>query len=126
MEAPSRPPAVSRRPGEQAWRAVGSAAARIVPNIAMRRPVDLVWPDSPGGSEAPGDTQRFGTASTPGAAPARPIPAPAQPATAPSRTSGNTVVCATALDPALAGRLADEVIRRLDHRARIERERRGL
>jgi hypothetical protein len=30
------------------------------------------------------------------------------------------------IDPALANRLADEVMRRIDHRARIERERRGL
>jgi hypothetical protein len=35
-------------------------------------------------------------------------------------------VCATALDPALADRFADDVIRRIDRRARIERERRGL
>jgi hypothetical protein len=33
---------------------------------------------------------------------------------------------AVALDPALAERLADDVIRRIDRRARIERERRGL
>lgn len=30
------------------------------------------------------------------------------------------------LDPAYVDRLADDVIRRIDHRLRIERERRGL
>jgi hypothetical protein len=40
--------------------------------------------------------------------------------------NGNAVVCATALDPMLADHLADDVIRRIERRARIERERRGL
>jgi hypothetical protein len=36
------------------------------------------------------------------------------------------VVRATALDPFLADRLAEDVIRRIERRIRIERERRGL
>jgi hypothetical protein len=48
------------------------------------------------------------------------------PPAAAGRSRDAAVVCATALDPALANRLADDVIRRIDRRARIERERRGL
>ncbi|MBP6107125.1 MAG: hypothetical protein KA506_11535 [Steroidobacteraceae bacterium] len=43
-----------------------------------------------------------------------------------SRAGDITVVHATTLDPVLADRLAAEVMRRIDYRARIERERRGL
>jgi hypothetical protein len=46
--------------------------------------------------------------------------------TAASRATDKPVVCATALDPVLANRLAEEVIRRIERTARIERERQGL
>lgn len=92
----------------------------------MSRPVDLVWLARATGSAPAADTPRFEASSAAGASAARSIQAVADaPATA-SRTGDNTVVRATALDPTLANRLADEVIRRIDRRARIERERRGL
>jgi hypothetical protein len=47
-------------------------------------------------------------------------------ATTPDPTARASDKRAVALDPALAERLADDVIRRIDRRARIERERRGL
>jgi len=47
--------------------------------------------------------------------------APTPPAACPSSQS-----VTTALDPSLADRLAEDVIRRIERRARIERERRGL
>jgi hypothetical protein len=43
-----------------------------------------------------------------------------------ARPVGKPVICATALDPDLAERFADDLIRRIDRRARIERERRGM
>lgn len=90
------------------------------------RPVDLVWLASPASSATPGDTPRFGTTSAAGASSARSIPAAAQVPAASSRAGDITVVHATTLDPVLADRLAAEVMRRIDYRARIERERRGL
>jgi hypothetical protein len=57
---------------------------------------------------------------------ARSTPNSAHALTSTSRANDNAVVCATALDPVLADRLADDVIRRIERRARIERERRGL
>ncbi len=123
-------------PGEQAWRAWEpaataahfprqGAAARTAAAIAIGRPVDLVWPAAPASAAAPGFAPGFGSAPAVGAASAPSMPAAGVPA--PSGRSGNDGgMRATALDPVLANRLAEEVIRRIDHRARIERERRGL
>lgn len=133
----SRPLAVGRQPSEQTWRTRDPAATathssrhiaapRTASSIAMRRPVDLVWRASPISSLPSDDTPRFGTTSAAGASSARSTQAVAQVPMTLSCTSDNTVVRATALDPVLADRLADDVIRRIDHRARIERERRGL
>ncbi len=136
LESP-RQPAVWRRPSEQAWR-VSDTAARVtrssrptaaprgMSDVAIMRPVDLVWLASPASSATPGDTPRFGTTSAAGASSARSIPAAAQVPAASSRAGDITVVHATTLDPVLADRLAAEVMRRIDYRARIERERRGL
>jgi hypothetical protein len=139
FDAP-RAPVRRLAPGEQAWRAREPAPAALVPGqgaaartmaaIAIGRPVDLVWPAAAASAAAPGAAPRFGSAPAVGAASAPSMPA-AGGATArgpaPAGRSGNdSVVRATALDPVLANRLADEVIRRIDHRARIERERRGL
>jgi hypothetical protein len=92
----------------------------------MRRPVDIVWRANPTISAPSGDTPRFGTTSAAGISSTRSAQAFAQVPTTSSHTSDNTVVRATALDPVLADRLADDVIRRIDRRARIERERRSL
>jgi hypothetical protein len=135
FDAP-RAPARRWAPGEQAWRArepaataarfpPQGAAARTAAGIAIGRSVDLVWPAAAASAAAPGAVPRVGSAPALGGAPAPSMPAAAMPA--PSGRSGkDSAVCATALDPVLANRLADEVIRRIDYRARIERERRGL
>jgi hypothetical protein len=95
-----------------------------VPTRATKRPVDLVWRTSESAASTASDAARPPARYASVPAPARPIPPPSPAATA--NTSRNaTVVCATTLDPALANRLADDVIRRIDQRARIERERRG-
>lgn len=133
----SRPSAVGRQPSEQTWRTRNpaatathfskhTAATPTASCIAMRRSVNLVWRASPTSSAPSGDTPRFGTTSAAGAPSTRSTQAFAQVSTTSSHTSDNTVVRATALDPVLADRLADDVIRRIDRRARIERERRGL
>lgn len=130
-----RPPDAGRRPGQQAWRTrtapaaalaypARTVAAHALPGTAPGRPVDLVWLAAPAGAAAPGALPGFGSA--PDASPASPASAAAAPPAAVQRSGQETVVRATALDPALATRLADEVIRRIDYRARIERERRGL
>ncbi len=134
--ASSRPPAAGRPPGERTWRTSDPAstaryssrhaAPRLVPGIAVRRSVDLVWPASPARS-APSDAMARGaTSAAPGASSMPSIQAVAQAPMGSSRARDNAVVRATALDPVLADRLADEVMRRIDHRARIDRERRGL
>lgn len=133
----SRPSAVGRQPSGQTWRTRNpaatatyfskhTAATPTASSIAMRRPVDFVWRASPASSAPSGDTPRFGTTSAAGAPSTRSTQAFAQVPTTSSHTSDNAVVRATVLDPVLANRLADEVIRRIDRRARIERERRGL
>jgi hypothetical protein len=98
----------------------------MVAGIAIGRPVDLVWPAAPASAAAPGAAPRFGGAPAAGAAAAPSVPAAGIPAAPAGRSGNDSGVRATALDPVLANRLADEVIRRIDYRARIERERRGL
>lgn len=132
-----RPPAAGCGPSELSRRATDPAttamhfsgdyaAPRTSPGIAMRRPVDLVWLASPASAAPPNEPPGVGTALVVGAPSARSIQAVAAAPMGPGFSSDNTVVGATALDPVLANRLADEVMRRIDHRARIERERRGL
>ena len=84
----------------------------------MKRPADLVWRANAECHDDAGRAPRHATTSASASICRRAAPAP-------SRKPDATVVCATALDPALADRLADDVIRRIDRRARIERERRG-
>lgn len=126
VSAPHRPS--EREGGATVWQAAGRAGAPVaaagtpVPP-ATRRPVELVWAASAAGGAAPaGSRHRHDAVVT---------PAPAMPAT-PAAGAAHFVaghdgatVRATALDPLLASRLADEVMRRIDQRARIERERRG-
>ncbi len=89
--------------------------------LATRRPVELVWRANRSVAATAGDDPPAAVTSGNVAA-ARPAP-PTAPA---GRASDKGVVWAAALDPLLADRLADDVIRRIDRRARIERERRGL
>lgn len=60
-----------------------------------------------------------------GSAPAAPIASAAVPATAAAVVRASAQLAAAALDPALAERLAQDVIRRVERSLRIERERRG-
>lgn len=68
-------------------------------------------------SAAPHSTSRPAARSLP---PRETLPAPVAPASRPAPQQ------LTQLDPALVDRLADDVIRRIEKRARIERDRRGL
>ncbi|MDM0116701.1 hypothetical protein QTI66_31680 [Variovorax sp. J22R133] len=106
-----------------------SSVSRRLQALMTKRPVDLVWRARSGASSAAGDaslpstsreTFRRSMARAP-AAHSTPVAADTS-AAQPSTTSA---VCATTLDPALANRLADDIIRRIDQRARIERERHG-
>jgi hypothetical protein len=54
----------------------------------------------------------------------RPAMAGAQ--TTPRLSNSPAINAVAAIDPALVSRLADDVMRRIEHRLRIERERRGL
>jgi hypothetical protein len=94
--------------------------------LAMKRPVDLTWRASPAGAGVPGDLPRHGASMSMPTSSAQSTAAAARALTATPRTNDKPVVYATALDPVLANRLAEDVIRRIDHRVRIERERRGL
>lgn len=92
--------------------------------LALGRPVELVWRANKNASPSASNAMHgMATGASPSFATRSPSPDP--PAQA-SRAANKSVVCATALDPALADRVADDVIRRIDRRARIERERRGL
>jgi hypothetical protein len=105
------------------WRAAQEAACaeetHASPHLQalmLKRPAELVWRANAGATMTSNDAAGKAIAS----ASARFAAAPP-----PSRKPNATVVCATALDPALADRVAADVIRRIDRRARIERERRG-
>jgi hypothetical protein len=83
-----------------------------------RSPVALVWrspSDKTASSSHSANTRRTQSSAAP------PPQMPAAP-----RASEQAVVRAAALEPGLAERLADDVIRRIDRRARIERERKGM
>lgn len=90
----------------------------------VRRPSELTWSRNRGDSKAADDFSQVPTPTAQAVASARSTAAAPHGLTPASRTS-KAVVCATTLDPMLADRLADDVIRRIDRRARIERERRG-
>jgi hypothetical protein len=97
-----------------------------MPAARARRPVPLVWrsagPD-PGRSSA--SPSRAMAASSPSASPSNPTGAPAMvPAADPARP--RVPVRTADFEPGVLDRLADDVIRRVERRARIERERRGL
>jgi hypothetical protein len=94
--------------------------------LAMSRAVDLAWRTGPGGASVAVNLPRHGASPSMPGSPAQSTPAAAPALAAAPRTNGKLVVCATALDPTLAVRVAEDVIRRIDHRVRIERERRGL
>jgi hypothetical protein len=113
-------------PVQRIWRArdaeiAPSHASTRLQALAMKRPVDLVWRANTNATMTADAAPRSSTTSASSVRSAG-AAVPSSPASRPDAK----VVCATALDPALADRFADDVIRRIDRRARIERERRGL
>ena len=113
------------RPTERTWLAQKSTATRShdspqLKALLMKRPVDLVWRTNANASTVVDPVPRSVITSNSSSRSTATTTA-----TAAGRKSDNTDVCATALDPTLAQRFADDVIRRIDRRARIERERRG-
>jgi hypothetical protein len=101
-----------------------ASASRRLQDWAASRSVDLVWRSSADGAAASGAAPRAAMSYS---EPSMNAPSTSKsPPAAAGRSRDTAVICATALDPALANRLADDVIRRIDRRARIERERRGL
>ncbi len=120
------PTAHPERPLERIWRAKEQKAGRKpsrVRELAARRTVDLIWRVQTGVIGSTESSRSSMPSATSGAAS---ISSRAESLSTSGRTTTKAVVCATALDPALADRLTDDVIRRIDRRARIERERRGL
>ena len=111
-----------RTPSEEGART--TSASRRLQDWVASRSVDLVWRASADGAAASGAVPR--AAMSYSAPSMNAPPTSTSPPAATGRSRDTAVVCATALDPALANRLADDVIRRIDRRARIERERRGL
>jgi hypothetical protein len=109
---------------------VDSALATLAGRAPMTPP--LVWLKAPAVDSAPGDAPA-GTRSTGIRAVESPAGAP-RPASLAAGAVPNTQVQeiarearrALALDPSFTERLADDVLRKVDKRLRIERERRGL
>jgi hypothetical protein len=147
MAARGVPPSLSRharpagaaepragRPASAAWsRPVrlllpGRAAAEGTRAAALALRTDLVWragahgagQAARGGAPAPAAATHF-AAGPAGASPAHAAPGAAAPAAQPGRAAAGA-----ALDPAVAERLVQDVLRRAEQRQRIERERRGL
>jgi hypothetical protein len=88
-----------------------SESIKTVQNAWSAPPQQLVWRSAPRPqTEAAAETAAI-----------RPVAVPPQP----SRTAG-TAMPVTNFDAALLDRLTDDVIRRVERRVRIERERRGL
>ena len=133
-ERPARESTMTRPPGHRIWQRRNAEAATNLPSprlrvFTMKPPADLVWRansmDMAGAREPPpvATTSAPSRSSERFTSSARSTPVDVlSPASGPT---GKGVVCATALDPVLAQHLLDDVIRRIDLRARIERERRG-
>jgi hypothetical protein len=107
--------------GPPSARAVGPAA-----RTEWGHSPELVWSASRGAAVATSATVPAAAASVWPGRPPRPA---SQPETAletslPAASAAATRI--TALDPALVDRLTDDVIRRVERRVRIERERRGI
>jgi hypothetical protein len=125
---PPREPQVSRRPSL----AFGHAVARRSPESAaspvrLGRLAELVWRAAPQPPMSVADEgPRVDLPASSHQAPARSFPGPETAAAPPPRAARVAAPQVMSLDPGLLDRLADDVIRRIEKRARIERERRGL
>jgi hypothetical protein len=91
--------------------------------IQFDRPEELVWRrvQPPAVSE---DVHHANTSESTQRQPVRIVETPAQQFSTPTGRTTQTQI--TKIDPALLDRLTDDVIRRVEKRARIERQRRGL
>ncbi|HZR83918.1 MAG TPA: hypothetical protein VFD92_22675 [Candidatus Binatia bacterium] len=95
------------------------------PSVRLDRPVDLVWRTVRSTPGAPGESPhaRAQTSAMPPLPSTASLPARAAEDVRDERTRR---AAAAPLDAAVLDRLADDVIRRVERRARIERERRGV
>jgi hypothetical protein len=123
-----RAPLTLATPPKESRAAAAAQPAGNKPLRALTAPPSLVWrqPPAPASEEA---EERADLDSNSPSAPSRtgasvPTSAAAIPATMPQQV--REAVRANLLDGAVAERLADDVIRRVEKRLRIERERRGL
>jgi hypothetical protein len=98
----------------------------LLPAVRARRPVPLVWRSAgPDPSRPPASPGREMTASLPWPSPPGRV-GPLAVVPEGDRARPRVPVRAADLEPGVLDRLADDVIRRVERRARIERERRGL
>jgi hypothetical protein len=101
-------------------------AARPTPQAEWGRSPDLVWSASRG---APAGTSVVAPPAAASAWPSRPprsVPELVTAVETPPSVASAGAARITALDPALVDRLTDDVIRQVERRVRIERERRGI
>ena len=91
--------------------------------IQFDRPEELVWRRVPP-TTVNEDVHHANTSDSTQRQPVRIVETPAQQFSTPTVRTTQTQI--TKIDPALLDRLTDDVIRRVEKRARIERQRRGL
>lgn len=94
-------------------------------HVQLVRPVALVWRTPQPQTESARETTFTSPQTTVSRPPVRSA-AVQEPAAEPARRSVQRALQASDFDPALLERLTDDVIRRVERRVRIERERRGL
>lgn len=102
------------------------ADRRTSPLVGANRSLELVWRAT---QQSPGDAGHKGvSADVAGPSQRADGGSSAEPRAlkAPARAERVPAAPVTSLDPGLVDRLTDDVIRRVERRLRIERERRGL
>lgn len=111
----------SRRPADVSLPGPAAMAPRV-----PQGPADLTWRSSPRAAAVVADRN----AQAAGHVPPRPVPAAVQsitnPSTVEARKDRPAVLSAASVDPRLLDRLTDDVIRQVERRIRVDRERRGL
>jgi hypothetical protein len=129
----SRAMRIASRKEELRYRRASPAATRE-PDVVTPQPIEasrpamaLAWRKAPRTfhEEAAAEESGGVARKSSGRSPQRPEIVPAPPA-AQVRATAAEAMRLMALDPKLIDRLADDVVRRVEKRARIERERRGL
>jgi hypothetical protein len=94
----------------------------------LYRPIDIVWSSrrSVAGTLAKPDSDGRPSRASEWTAQALPPPAESRAPVSRQPTPSAALLKLTDIDPRLMDRLTDDVIRRVERRVRIERERRGL